>query len=204
MNLFRLASAALPAAAVTAFLFLLMHLLIEGNMTGPKEVDDFKIPDILMPEREITTEYDTSKPDKPEEVEEPPPELPEPDFETPDVQSDISFRPNIATNVRVGGLGGFNSDGDYLPIVKVAAKYPSRALSRGIEGYCTVEYTVTSTGETRGVTVVDCPNQIFASVSVKAAEKFKYKPKVIDGQAIEVPGVRNRFTFEMSQESKKR
>ena len=63
-----------------------------------------------------------------------------------------------------------------------------------------VEYTVTTTGETRSVTVVDCPQEIFAEVSVKAAKKFKYKPKVVDGTPIEVPGVRNRFTFEMAKE----
>ena len=84
--------------------------------------------------------------------------------------------------------------------MKVAAKYPSRALSRGIEGYCTVEYTVTKTGETRDITVVDCPESVFASSSVKAAEKFKYKPRVVDGEPIEVPRVQNRFIFEMAKE----
>ena len=27
----------------------------------------------------------------------------------------------------------------------------------------------------------------------------KYKPKVVDGQPVEVPGVRNRFTYEMAK-----
>ncbi len=200
MVIARFATALVPAVVVTLSLLLLMHFLIQSNMTAPEEGEEFKIPDILMPEREITTEYDTSKPDKPDEVEEPPPELPEPEFEAPDAQGDISFKPNVNTGVKVGGLGGFNSDGDYLPIVKVAARYPSRALSRGIEGYCTVQYTVTKTGETRDVIVVDCPQKVFSSASVKAAKKFKYKPKVIDGEAIEVPGVRNRFTFEMAKD----
>jgi len=200
MNIVKVFIALLLAVFVTLGLLLLMHFLIESNMTEPEDVDEFKIPDILMPQREITTEYDTKKPDKPEEVEEPPPELPEPEFEAPDAQGDISFKPNVNTGVKVGGLGGFSSDGDYLPIVKVQAKYPSRALSRGIEGYCTVQYTVTKTGETRDVSVVDCPQQVFASSSVKAAKKFKYKPKVVDGEPIEVPGVRNKFTFEMAKD----
>lgn len=200
MNVVRLFTSLLPAVLVTLGLLLLMHFLIERNMTEPEDAPEFKIPDIMMPEREITTEYDTSKPDKPDEIEEPPPEMPEPEFDAPDAQVEISFKPQVNTGVKVGGLGGFSSDGDYLPIVKVAAKYPSRALSRGLEGYCTVEYTVTKTGETRDVVVVDCPQQVFASSSVKAAQKFKYKPKVVDGEPIEVPGVRNRFTFEMAKE----
>ena len=200
MNVIRILATILPAGAVTFFLVLLMHLLIESNMTEPKDVVDINIPDVLMPERQITTEYDTSKPERPEEVDEPPPEIPETNFETLEITNDISYRPQVQAKVQVGGLGGFNSDGDYLPIVKVAAKYPYRALNKGIEGYCVVEYTVTTTGETRSVTVVDCPQEIFAEVSVKAAKKFKYKPKVVDGTPIEVPGVRNRFTFEMAKE----
>jgi hypothetical protein len=30
---------------------------------------------------------------------------------------------------------------------------------------------------------------------VAAAEKFRYRPRVVDGQAIEVRGVINRITF---------
>ncbi|ACR12525.1 energy transducer TonB [Teredinibacter turnerae] len=201
MSIVRLLSSLAPAALVTLGLLLLMHVLILRNMTEPEESKEFKIPEILMPEREITTEYDTSRPEKPQEPEEPPPELPEPEFDNPDVQMDISFAPQINTGgVQISGIGGFSSDGDYLPIVKVAPKYPARAANRGLEGYCTVEYTVTKTGETRDISVVDCPDSVFASASVKAAEKFKYKPKVIDGEPIEVPGVRNRFTFQMAKD----
>jgi len=177
-----------------------MYYLILQNMTEPEETTEFRIPEIVMPEREIRTEYDTAKPEKPEQPEEPPPEMPEPDFESPDVNTAISFKPKIDTGVKIEGIGGFSNDGDYLPIVKVAPKYPSRAASRGLEGYCTVEYTVTVTGETKDIKVVDCPESIFASASVKAAQKFKYKPKVIDGEPIEVPGVRNRFTYQMAKD----
>lgn len=200
MTVGRLISAFVPAFGVTLGLLLLMHILILRNMTEPKEPPEFTLPEIVMPDREIETKYDTSKPDKPDEPEEPPPELPEPEFESPDLNNDISISPNLDTRANIGGIGGFSSDGEFLPIVKVAAKYPSRALSRGTEGYCTVEYTVTKTGETRDISVVDCPDSVFSSASVKAAEKFKYKPRVVDGEPIEVPRVQNRFIFEMAKE----
>ena len=199
MNVVRGISALVPAAVVTGFLILSMHLLIVSNFTEPQDAEEFKIPDIVMPDVEIETEYDIKKPDKPEEPEEPPPELPEPEFENNDVNVDLAVSANVSTKLDIGGIGGFNSDGDYLPIVKTQAAYPKTALSRGIEGYCTVEYTVTTTGETRDVVVVDCPQKVFARSSVKAAEKFKYKPKVVDGEPIEVPGVRNRFTFKLAK-----
>jgi periplasmic protein TonB len=40
---------------------------------------------------------------------------------------------------------------------------------------------------------------VFESASVKAAEKFKYKPRVVDGEPIEVAGVQNKFTYELEQ-----
>lgn len=202
MNIVRLFTSFLPAAGVTLGLLLVMHLLIDQNLKEPDEGDEFKIPEITMPDREINTEYDTRRPDKPEEPEQPPPDLPEPEFDTPDIDTDIAVsNPKVGVNVKIAGIGGFGGDGDYLPIVKVAPKYPSRAMSRGIQGYCTVEYTVTKTGETRDIQVVDCPESVFAKSSIKAASKFKYKPKVIDGEAIEVAGVRNRFTFQLADEN---
>lgn len=196
----RLVSAVVPAALVTAGLLSLMHILILTNMKEPDEAEEFTLPEIVMPDRQIETKYDTSKPDKPDEPEEPPPELPEPEFESPNLNNEIAISPNLNTRANIGGIGGFSSDGEFLPIVKVQAKYPSRALSRGTEGYCTVEYTVTKTGETRDIKVVDCPETVFASASIKAAEKFKYKPRVVDGEPIEVPRVQNRFIFEMAKE----
>ncbi len=199
MSIARLFSALIPALGVTLGLLLLMHFLILRNMTEPKEVDEFTLPEIVMPERDIRTEYDTRKPDKPDEVEEPPPDLPEPEFQDVEIDNSLSVSPNVDNSIKIAGLGGFGSDGEYLPIVKVAPKYPSRAAARGTEGYCTVEYTVTKTGETRDIQVVDCPQSVFARASVQAAEKFKYKPRVVDGDPIEVPGVRNRFTFQMAE-----
>jgi protein TonB len=89
-------------------------------------------------------------------------------------------------------------DGEYLPIVKVAPIYPRRAQTRGISGYCIVEYTVTTSGAIRDPRAVDCqPSGVFDKASVKASLKFKYKPRVVDGEPIEVAGVRNKFTYEL-------
>ena len=199
MIIVRIVSALIPAILVTFGLLMVMHLLIQSNMEEPQEGEEFKIPEITMDDREVSEEFDTSKPDKPDEVEEPPPDIPEPEFETPNIDNSIAVAPQVGVKVNIGGVGGFSSDGDYLPIVKVNPKYPSRALSRGTEGYCTVMYTVTTTGETRDVQEADCPQRVFLNASIKAAQKFKYKPKVIDGEPVEVPGVRNRFIFELAK-----
>ncbi|TQV77637.1 energy transducer TonB [Exilibacterium tricleocarpae] len=207
MNVARLITAGALALATTFGLLFLMHTLIAANMGEPEEVEERKIADITMPETEIETQYDTEKPDKPEDPEEPPPDLPEPEFDTPDVNPDAlnMSAPRIAANLKVGGIGGFSSDGEYLPIVKVQPRYPNRALSRGIEGYVIVEFTVTKSGAVRDPVVIEAvdtrgnPTTIFNSSALKAALKFKYKPRVIDGEPVEVPGVRNKITFAIAK-----
>jgi len=100
--------------------------------------------------------------------------------------------------VAIETTGMSTGDGEYLPIVKVAPIYPRRAQSRGISGYCIVEYTVTTSGAIRDPRPVDCqPAGVFEDASVKASLKFKYKPRVVDGVAIEVGGVQNKFTYEL-------
>lgn len=184
--------------ATTLGLLLIMHTLIAMGDVELDESGDTKIADITMPEVEIKTNVKEQKPDKPEEPEEPPPPLEQPqldDFELDAVN--MAASPTQTVQISSGmGLGA--SDGEYLPIVKVAAVYPRRAQTRGITGYCIVEYTVTTTGATRNPIAVDCqPQGVFERASVKAAEKFKYKPRVIDGDAVEVAGVRNRFIYEL-------
>ena len=72
---------------------------------------------------------------------------------------------------------------------------------KGLEGECVVIYTVTTNGSTRDVKVVEnmCDDSVFWRASVEAAKKFKYKPRVIDGEAIEVHNVTNRFIYELEE-----
>lgn len=202
MNVARLGLAGVLAVVVTFGLLFLMHSLIEADKRAPEEVEQKKVADIHMPERAIETQYDTAKPDKPEDPEEPPPEMPEPEFDTPDVSPDAMnmAAPRINPNLNVKGVGFGGGDGEYLPIVKVQPQYPRRALSRGIEGWVIVEFTVTTNGSVRDPVVVEAqPPNVFNRAAMKAALKFKYKPRVIDGEPVEVPGVRNKITFAIAK-----
>ena len=106
--------------------------------------------------------------------------------------------------IGTGGIGDFPGDEEYLPIVKVAPIYPRRALIRKIEGYVLLEFVVTSTGSVEDPVVVEAdPPGYFERAAIQAALKFKYKPKVIDGEPVAVSGVRNRIVFEMSSGQKR-
>lgn len=207
MKFARLGIALVLAAATTFGLLFVMHLLINNDLEASDDTEARRVADIVMPKTEIETRFDTPKPDKPDDPEPPPPDIPEPDFEMAQINPEglNMARPSIDSNINVGfsGLGG---DGEYLPIVKVAPQYPRRASQRGLEGFVTVEFTVTTNGSTRDVQVIEAitkdgdPTTIFNSAAVRAAEKFKYRPRVIDGTPVEVEGVRNRFIFEMAQQ----
>jgi len=92
----------------------------------------------------------------------------------------------------------------YAPINKSAPDYPRRALSRQLEGDCTVEYTVLQNGQVKDPRIVPgaCEEQIFVRPSLAAAKDFIYKPRMINGQAVSVPGVRNTFRYRMETVSR--
>ena len=199
-NLIRLIIGGLLAIPVAGGLFFIMQYLIASADIKLDDSKQRKLADIHMPEREIETNVNEQKPDKVDDPEEPPPDL-----DTPDVDMDmdvevINIAPQAAVDVSITSSGMASGDGEYLPIVKVAPIYPRRAQTRGISGYCIVEYTVTASGAIRDPVAVDCqPAGVFEKASVKASLKFKYKPRVVDGEAIEVAGVQNKFTYELEQ-----
>jgi protein TonB len=186
---------------ITVGLFYLMYALVLTDEVKLDDLGNDKIADIVMPEPEIDVRVAELKPEQPEEPEEPPPPMQTPDVEVVDVDMALNMAAPAGADVKIGLGGGLGaSDGEYLPIVKVAPIYPRRATSRGIEGYCIVEYTVTKNGSIRDPQAVDCqPAGIFERASVKAAAKFKYKPRVVDGEPIEVAGVQNKFTYTLEK-----
>ncbi len=196
-SLFRTAISILLAIVVVVALFLIMRTLIDGNFVNP-EVDDRMVAELVRLPDDIELQNSTPKPDKAEDPEEPPPDM---EMEQLDVNMDVDIQnvaPRANINISIGTGTMAQGDGEYLPIVKVAPIYPRRAQTRGISGYCIVEYTVTTSGAIRDPRAVDCqPSGVFDKASVKASLKFKYKPRVVDGEPIEVAGVRNKFTYEL-------
>src|SRR5699024_5121370 len=85
----------------------------------------------------------------------------------------------------------------YQPISKQPPSYPRRALDRGLEGDCTVLYTVTREGRVNNPQVVEgaCDDPLFERPSLTAARSFRYQPRLIDGQPVDVPGIRNTFRY---------
>ena len=83
----------------------------------------------------------------------------------------------------------------YLPISKEAPEYPQKALDKGIEGDCTVTYTVTPQGRVENPQVLGQCHPLLVRPSLAAARTFRYQPRIVDGQAIAVANVKNTFHY---------
>ena len=210
----RLSLSVIAGIIVTLALFYLMQALISGADSALSEDKIGNLVDFVRVKKDQDLQTKQRKPRKPPPPDDPPPEIPPQDFNLSVDQNAFSMsNMNLSVNIDVGG-GGFGiSDGEYLPIVKVQPQYPRRALSRGMSGWVIVEFTVTERGTVADAKIVetcgwiknarnegDCfdnPNTVFNSSAVKAAMKFKYKPKVIDGNPVATTGVQNKITFEL-------
>ncbi len=205
MMVLRIALGLVLGAFVTLALFWIMQYLIVSADRGLDDAKRGALLDFVRVKKNEIVERKQIKPRKPPPPEAPPPEPPAPKLDelTPSAEKIAITAVSVETDIDLSS-GGFSlgvGEGDYLPIVKVAPIYPQGAVSRGVEGHCIVEYTVTRSGTTRDVQVVpdQCTSSLFEKASVAAASKFKYKPRVVDGEAVEVSGVRNKFTYELEK-----
>ena len=198
----RLAVGLAVGLSVTAGLFWMMQYLIATADRSLNESKSGNLVDFVRLKRDETIERRQLKPKKPPPPETPPPQPPTPKLENLNPSADKIGIAAVPVETDIEMSGGFSlgvGEGDYLPIVKVAPIYPARALQRGLEGYCVVQYTVTNLGTIKDPLVVQdqCTSSLFHRASLQASLKFKYKPRVIDGVAVEVPGVQNMFTYEI-------
>ena len=185
----------------TFFMFFFMESLIRpsGNIyvedTGPVPEFDFVR---LEKDTPVTPRKRVQPP--PEVTDQPPVPPPETQIDPDDRSTRISFN-ELEKDIPIGPTNPdlFSiSEGEMVPVLKVQPDYPRRAIVNGIEGFVVVEFTVTATGATRDIKVIDAmPENIFNQASVRATAKFKYKPRVVDGTPVEVTGVQNKFIFQL-------
>ena len=146
------------------------------------------------------------QPEPPARPDQPPPAPSMPALAAPEV-APVALSPVAMPEVAAFDVdgSGFNlgqaQAGEFLPLVKIAPVYPSRALNRGVEGDCTVSYTVTQTGAVTDVQVVPgaCDSYLFEEASIEVAKRFRYQPRIIGGEAVAVRGVRNVFEFRLQE-----
>lgn len=192
-----LVPAALLAVAIVFGLLLLMQFLISADLDEPEEDSGPQIADIWQEANEIEDQVKERKIEEIDEPEEPPPDIPQQDIEIEaNVDALDMSTASVSASVDISLGGGF-SDGDIIPLVAIQPQYPRRAAERGLEGYVVVSFTITAQGTTRDIKVEESTSSLFERSAMRAAERLKYKPRIVDGVAVEVDHF-YKFTFEMA------
>ena len=83
----------------------------------------------------------------------------------------------------------------YKPIEKQAPEYPRGPLRKGLEGDCTVRYTVNAKGDVESPEVLANCHPLFKKPSLEAAKTFRYSPRMVNGHAVAVNNVHNTFEY---------
>ncbi len=187
------------AVVTVSLLFVMQLLIVTGKqaLTDPRERHKLEFVRVKRNENLNIEDIIPEKPPKPPET---PPETPPQDMDNvnPDAPTINIAPPTVQAGTDIGGPGGMNiAEGDYLPIVRVAPVYPARALSRGLEGFVDLSFTVTAAGTVKDPIVLQSTSSLFERAATRAVLKFKYKPRVVDGVPVEVPGVKTRISFQL-------
>ncbi len=194
-------SAAFLAIVVTFGLFYLMQALIlsEGGELG--EATGSLIEFVrLKKESELETKKRKMPEKKEPEEPPPPPDLSMSRSQMPDQDlGEMAFAIDVGVDMTGGpDLSAAASDTDVVPIVRVNPQYPLRASERGIEGWVEVQFTISQTGTVKDPVVLNAkPQNIFNRAALRAIRKWKYNPKIEDGEPVERPGVKVRLTFQL-------
>lgn len=212
---YRFAVPLLLGGATTVALLYMMQSLISSSDSIVDVDKGIHMVDFVRVKQAQEVQVKQRKPKKPPPPQELPPQTSKVQFEV--AVGDHGFS---MSDIEIDGdadLGsstfGFQSDGNYLPIVKVQPVYPRIALTRGQEGWVVLQFTVDKLGRVVEPEVIDhcayirpigveseCwdqPDRVFDYAAIQAARKFKYKPKVENGVAVATYNVRHKITFEL-------
>jgi protein TonB len=187
--------AIVSGVVMALLLFLLMHALIGGRDGFQRPEDTGRVVDFVRVRAdEIVQTRERQVPKKPPPPDKPPPppqlqtQAPQQqvrqvlDIETPDISVGFTGGAVVAAGWQAGDNMG---DGDIIPIVRIEPSYPRDAAMKGIEGYVKVMLTILPDGSVGEARVIDAdPPRIFNREAIRAVLRWKFKPRIVDGQAV--------------------
>lgn len=182
--------AAAPAAVITAGLFLGMKLMLNEDVVPLASTEPARVLKIDYAEPEPEQKIRTRRVEPIEAAKAPPPPA-----KLTMTKADIDFQPISMTGsapepLKLGRLDEFAvtpiaiDERDAQPIRPPVPVYPTRALTRGLEGACEVRFDVTAKGRPYNI-VPMCSHSVFDDAAKMAVSKSEFLPRVVSGQVIE-------------------
>ena len=184
--------------AISLALFWLMQMMISNNQQGLKKTENIHMTEFVRLKRETKLQTKERRiPDEPPPEKRPPPpkmrvqqtqvtQTTAPQMDMPMLDIPLStkqFSGSLVNGLQIGA-GGISTN--VIPLVRIPPRYPMRAANRHIEGWVKVEFTITEQGTVKDAIVIDAqPSKIFNRAALQAIKRWKFKAKIIGGEAFE-------------------
>lgn len=199
----RLLLSLLIGAVITFFLFVLMAFLVDSDDAVSNVAKEQIVIEINSTPPESKAQTRTRVPPPP------PPPPPEPPKQQMIQEASTTDAGTIGFNAPTVDVGGVNSgigdpagalmrDGDATPIVRIEPKYPVQAARDGINGWVKMRFSIMPDGSVDEIEVVDAePKRVFDREAIRALKRWKYSPKVENGQALKQTGIMVQLDFNL-------
>jgi protein TonB len=200
----------LIAFACALGLFSLMFTVINVGRHGLEKAESLQTIDFVRLRRDSQVEsLERRKPPPPPPKPPPPPSKMHVETASAQTGGGGFAMPNVNLNATVGGgafLGQMGSggvgamfDGDIIPLQRIPPQYPRDAARSGITGWVQLEVLVNADGSVRSARVLEAqPKGLFEAAAVQAVLRWKFKPKVVNGQPVEQKGAQ-RIEFNLNK-----
>lgn len=195
--------------SITFALFAVMSFLIKSDLEVPEESE---VPPIVIAmdidEKDIELKKRRPLPEPKPPKQPPPPAEPskskptKPQLARLDINM-TKLAPGVGNDPYLPTSGGERalSDGDAIPMVVIQPNYPRKPAMEGIEGWVKFRFTIAADGTPKNIEVVDAnPKRVFDRAARKAIYKWKFKPRIVDGKAVEQPNMTYTLDFRLSGE----
>lgn len=198
----RLAVSVVISVLVTLALFWFMQWLItsgEKELARPEDRLQVEIVRVRQDEEVQERQREPPRPPQPDERP-PPPPMEQLRTTRPNLGGVGISTPQIDTGVTGGAGIGSMQEGDPIPVATIPPQYPRDALMQGIEGWVRIEFTIMPDGSVSDARVVDAEPRrgIFDREALRAISRWRFRPEVRDGVAVEAPGRRVTIEFTMA------
>lgn len=95
-------------------------------------------------------------------------------------------------------LGEVNTNPGLVALRENTLTYPDKARRQRIEGWVKFNYLVNTQGNVEKVEIVESnPPRVFDRVVMKEVYRWKYKPRIVEGQALETQVVDRKYVFQL-------
>tara|TARA_B100000989_G_scaffold284955_1_gene252237 strand:- start:5450 stop:6076 length:627 start_codon:yes stop_codon:yes gene_type:complete len=182
---------------VSISIFLIIQSLITRDSNLNLENDSKSYLEFIRIRQDDSLEQRTrTLPDKPPQPKRPPqPEIELDDTKPPPIQNlDIDIPDfDIPTDFKGAFLGDISNLGSgtsqLIPLVKVAPRCPPEAALAGTNGEVLLNLLVNASGRVEKIRLLRAnPPRVFNREATKAVRRWQFKPKTIDGIAVEQQG----------------